>query len=462
MVVQRLHDSFKNNFSYTLLLGVLLALPFSYYPLLTFGKIAGVHIDISLLYILILITIAGSLPFLFANRNVLKSNPAWVLLLFFTVFTSLSVLWSANSARGIITAGFMWVMLLLVSLVVAHHPALIRNRKMVAILFGSSIAVSLAWATWQLIGDSLGISNTFTLLPQNYNGNVFGVARPTGFALEPQFFANILLAPLGWFVWRALKNDSSGLSVAGAPIIFIFILLSLSRGAILASFVIIVVLLVASRSALIVRAKVLSLLVAGIVLAGAITYSAASLRQSDNISGYQALSGTVSHLSLEVIKLPINTNATTDTVSSSTTRESAAQSSPGYVISSTTSRLSMSEEALRIWQRDIFTTLFGVGAGGFGASLPRPAQGAVVNNYYLETLAELGIVGLGLFMGTLGTIGTLLVRNRQWLSLAILLGYTVQFIFFSGNANIVHVWVLIGVLAAIATPYQRKQNKSAK
>jgi len=444
--------------SYTLLLGVLLALPFSYYPLLHAGSISGINIDISLLYVLLLAMIVCSLSYGVANRALLTRNTPWILLLGLTVYTSLSVLWSANNTRGIITAGFMWALLLLVGSIIIHYPTLVRQKKMIITLLTGSILVSLAWALWQLLGDALGASSAYTLLPSTYDGGVFGIARPTGFALEPQFFANILLAPFGWLIWRYLRRDTTIQTALAIIVVSTFIILSLSRGALVASIITAGILLVATRGAVAIRAKLVSILFLSAVTAAVATFGIATLRQADTITGYEALSGVVEHLSLGTVSLPQREA----TIPPAAPPSPAAQPAPTYVRSSTTSRLSMSSEALRIWQRNPATILFGVGTGGFGASLSKPANGAVVNNYYLETLVELGVVGIVLFVGLLGTLGAYLYRTRSWLLLSLLTGYAVQLSFFSGNANIVHVWVLIGIIVASVLHVHHKQHNSAK
>jgi len=448
--------------SYTLLVCVVLALPFSYYPLIHAGSIAGINIDISLLYVLLLAAIACSLSYVVTNRRLLTSNTPWILLVGLTMYTSVSVLWSANSARGIITAGFMWALLLLVSSIIVHYPTLVRQKKIIITLLTGSVLVSLGWALWQLLGDAIGVSSAYTLLPSTYDGSVFGIARPTGFALEPQFFANILLAPFGWLIWRYLRRDTTIQTPLAIIVVATFIVLSLSRGALVASIIIIGILLVTSHGVVALRAKLVGILVLSIVTAAIATYSIATVRQTDTTTGYEALSGAVAHLSLGTISLPQGEDSTPDNTPSAVSASTAANPAPAYVRSSTTSRLSMSSEALRIWQRNPATTLFGVGTGGFGASLSNPANGAVVNNYYLEMLVELGIVGILLFVGLLSTLGTRLYRAKSWLLLSLLAGYAVQLSFFSGNANIVHVWVLIGIVVASVVHVQHKQHYSAK
>ena len=102
------------------------------------------------------------------------------------------------------------------------------------------------------------------------------------------------------------------------------------------------------------------------------------------------------------------------------------------------------------------TVLFGVGTGGFGAAVHQRTDsrdaGTVANNYYLEMLAELGLVGFILFVTFVVSLLYRLVTRRQFLLIAIIAGYLVQWYFFSGNADVIHVWVVIGLALAVSSP----------
>jgi hypothetical protein len=115
----------------------------------------------------------------------------------------------------------------------------------------------------------------------------------------------------------------------------------------------------------------------------------------------------------------------------------------------------MTKEALAIWATNIQTILFGVGTGGFGAALhdksPVYASQSIVNNQYIEVLTEMGLVGLLAFTSLLLFPMYKLFKLRQWALLAILGALYSQWLFFSGNINVPHLWVVLAV--AYALPY---------
>jgi O-antigen ligase len=126
-------------------------------------------------------------------------------------------------------------------------------------------------------------------------------------------------------------------------------------------------------------------------------------------------------------------------------------------------RLRSFGQAIEVWRG---SPLFGVGLGGFG-----PATGgeistgyAIVNNQFLETLAETGLVGLIVFMLLILSIVAVFLKiiskinflqgNQQFLP-NLLVGLVAafgaifaQYNFFSTFA-IIHIWVLVGLIVAL-------------
>jgi len=132
-------------------------------------------------------------------------------------------------------------------------------------------------------------------------------------------------------------------------------------------------------------------------------------------------------------------------------------------------RLSTFREALEAWKRRPW---LGVGIGGFGpfaAALPHLEPGAgwpIVNNIFLELLAETGLLGAAAFSffilavikaGTvpLGTVpkGTLLAGL-----LAAFVGMLVQYQTFS-TLYIMHFWFTVGLTLAASRWYSRTKNE---
>lgn len=439
---------------------ILPLLIFSYYPLIQLGTLSGTHIDLSLLYVAVLAIVAINTPMLWKNRRLLQKNLPLKLFVVFIIYVWLSTIWSANPTRAVITASFLTLMLGLFSTVVLHHSKLLPISKHLRTLLYAAFVLAGALAIWQIIADAVGISHQLSLLPTTYSGAVFGIARPTSFALEPQFFGNLLLLPLLYSAYTLLAGSKKTSDYVVLLASSCLLLLTLSRGALLAGVIGIVILLIVTRAP---WRTVLRLVLVGILSLGIIitmTLGVAALRE-DNISSTEAVRRITSQLSLGV--LPIKQPVASRTDDSKKIPTQTDQSTTGYVTSSTDSRISMSGAALDVWQTGPSSVGFGVGIGGFGATLHDNNRnmpvGSVVNNFYLETLAELGIAGILLFVAFIISILLTIRSSRQYLLLALVVAFLVQWSFFSGTANVVHIWIIFA-LAASAVRF--KQIKSAE
>ncbi|HEY1085135.1 MAG TPA: O-antigen ligase family protein [Candidatus Saccharimonadales bacterium] len=452
------HHYSLRHISYTSLTVVLALLWLSYQPLVNLGIVSGVHIDISLLYITVGLCILFSLRNLWKNLPVFARQPLWLTLFAFTLISSFSMLWSPNSFRALVTVAFNWVILAFVSTILLHHQKLKKRQETLIKVVAAVGILSAIWAIFQIIGDTADLSRSLTLLPQAYTGGVFGIARPTGFALEPQFFGSLLIAPICWFAWKLLTKKPNALFVAGFLGTFSLLILTLSRGAIIGAVVALLVLLILKRPNLKQSAVLFANMGVSVLVSLGLIFTVASFRQ-DAIDGQDAVRRSVSHLTLGIINLPTPAKQKSEKTTGRAV-VSEKKSDTGYVESSTSSRLSTSQAALKIWSQSASTVLFGVGVGGFGASVTETSDdvaNSIVNNYYLEILAELGIVGLGTLLTFFGLLLFSLAKKKQWLLISIIAGFLVQCCFFSGNANILHVWAIAGL--ALGCLYSPKISK---
>lgn len=444
------------------LVAAIAMLPFSYYPLASFGSIHGVHIDASLLYVAVLVATTISLPLVLKRREQLFRSKPLVALGAFWLFCSISSLsWSDNLFRGVATAAFLLLLIGFACTIATGLPELKKHQKLLYRLLASTIGVSIIWALWQIYGDALGVSAIYTLLPAAYQSPVFGVARPTAFALEPQFFASLLIIPLFWLVWQYVKIKPH--TKPPLPLIIALVtvsstlLLTLSRGGIYAAVLGFAILILLEHRNLKRWLSLAAILVTSIVVSTFVVFSAASINQQHSTSGYESMSKIINHLSLGTFNLP---SPSKPSLNSSVAPPSTKKNS-GYVSSSTDSRTSMSEKALSLWAQNPQTIMLGVGIGGFGVALheqdARFSKGSVVNNYYIELLAETGLVGISLFVTFLGALLYQLALRRQSILIVLLVSLLIQLCFFSGNANIIHLWTLIGVV--VSTLYIQPKNK---
>jgi hypothetical protein len=448
--IEDMKSRFVQRLPFTSLLLLFPLLIFSYYPVISLGTAFGVHLDISLLYGVLLFVFITNLPSVWKQRAILTSSLAWKIGLLFVIYIWISYLWSSNPFRAFVTASFFTLVFGIFSASIVHLPALVKQKHIIIKLPGYAFVFAGVLALWQIIADAAHLSPAFSLLPSMYSGDTFGIARPTSFALEPQFFGSLLLIPFLYtsyrFLTRTLKLDVILFSLST-----FLLLLTLSRGALLAAIIALVVLIAFLRPSWPSALKLLLVGAGSIVLTLLCIALIGTLRQ-DTISGYATVKNVISQLTLGTISLPDEAKkpvTTTEPPSSTPT----PSSQPGYVESSTTSRLSMNTEAINIWSSSPRTQLVGVGIGGFGASLQaRHAEApdsSVVNNFYLELLAETGLIGAVLFFSFVGSLIYIAITGRQYLLLSLVIAFLVQWCFFSGTSNVVHIWIIFGLLAAV-------------
>ena len=426
------------------------------------------HIDISLLYVALVVTAIGTtlLTPLARYRSTWQRSPRHMKILLacticFGGLSLLSILWSPNPIKGFVTAAHLCAILVVVVNMVVHFDILHRHRQRIVRTVGLSCTLAVAFGYWQILADTIGLPSTWSLLPEAYRSAVFGFARPTGLSWEPQFFGSLLLIPTLYLsykiLWQGINVSQIILLVMFATMLF----LTLSRGAIY-SFVVAIVLLIAymiyqNRAALLSVFRAIALysgvLIMAVVLSGAIISLSAQANTRDEISGRDALAKYVDQMSLGTITLPSKPSPTPAAPTTLVQTPHSPSPSDGYVSSSTDSRLSMSATALELWMSNPMTTLIGVGFGGYGtaahARYPELVSHSIVNNYYLEVLVETGIIGLSLLITVLG--GTLywLLSRKQILLAIMLVAICIQMIFYSGNANTIHIWIVLGLALGV-------------
>lgn len=445
------------------LIAVISLLFFNYLPLFQFGSFSGVNLDVSLLYIVSAITIGLSIPLLWLNRVRIMQQPALVLFFLFVVISFTSLIWSENQFRGLVTGSFTLLVVTLSSLIYLHIKTLDMHKRIIIRIITVSAILSGALALFQILAEAIGIPTSISLLSSMYTSETFGVARPTGFSLEPQFFGSLLIVPLLWSINLILHKKTSNWWYVAAIALTTLLLLTLSRGALLAGMVGIGVLVATggstSRKQLL---QVLLIMSISLFSAASIIFAAASINMKNSVSGYEALSGVVSQLSLGKLSLP--SDDTTTAPSSTVPMPPIEGNQPVYVPSSTDSRLSMASRAVQLWTRDVGTFMFGVGSGSFGSSThsidSAVSEESVVNNTYLEVASETGLIGLLLFVSGLILSAASAIRYRQWLLLSAIIAFSIQWLFFSGSANVIHVWVVIGLAVAAAHIPQSKAKSS--
>lgn len=310
-------------------------------------------------------------------------------------------------------------------------PKIIRTeaqcKRLVVILLISATTVSV-FGIFQFLGDSIGLPSSITGLRELYTKKVFGFPRVQSTALEPLYFANYLLLPIGIVFAQYVRKNRM------FPKWIMFLLfglfagnlgLTVSRGGYLAlAATIITVCLLALPSLF--RLRMLLPLGIGALVVG--------------IAVLQFLNfGDVSKKNLNTFNEHVR---------------------------NVFSGASFAERADTIGRaEDLFlqSPLIGVGPGQFGPSVAavpqqKPESGwLIVNNETFELLAETGIFG---FLSILFALFILLMRSVKALAvssthpqlatlhiglLGALVGIVVQYQTFS-VLYIMQIWFCIGLL----------------
>lgn len=401
-------------------------LPFERVPTIELGS-ATLKIN----HLLIVLTLVACLFAVLTRQVKIFKDPIRSAVTFFLLTLLLSIPVAVNISRALQVYAFM----ILMGLVYFVVTVVIRNKESLrlaisGILWGALVAGF--FGILQFGGDMIGLPNEITLLKKGYDSSTFGFARVQAFSQEPLYFANYIFVPFLLIFFLNLKNSISGifnknLSYVLLVVLLIDFVLTVSRGAYLAAAVVFVVVLV-TQAKTIINFKTVAIALSIIFFTATGAYFALSRSES------RAIDEFVSHVAVE-------------------DREEGE---------SVVMRLSAASQAYEIF---IDKPLLGVGLGNFGPVIqgdpdepPEEDGWAIVNNEYLELLAEGGIVALIGFVILITTVyfrglRAYFASKDKFMSsvvfalLTALLGVLVQYATFS-TLYIIHVWFLIGLIGA--------------
>ena len=411
-------------------------LPFERMPTVELG---GLTVKINhILIIFLLIAFIGQK--IAQGKLRLPQDPGRFFLILFLLTLTFSLPAAINLTRSLEVLAFMILMgitYLTVTLAVEDKESLILAIK--GILWGAVAAALLG--LFQFFGDMINLPTQVTLLKEGYDKSTFGFARVMAASQEPLYFSNYIFIPFFVGLLLLIRGQMHEVFKKSWAILLVLALLvnlvlAISRGAYLA-FAITFVIFVILQIKIIFQPKILAgaVMVVVVVLLG----SYLALLKSEP----QAIDEFVSHVKVE----------------------------DRDVGESVVSRVNASRQAL-----DLFgdKPIFGIGLGNFGPQVQgnldeEPDTGwFIVNNEYLELLAENGIVGLASFalliivlfiraiIAFFKTQDKLLKSAILGLSLA-LVSILIQYATFS-TLYIFHVWFAIGLLAATSHIVLGKNN----
>lgn len=426
---------------------------FSYLPRISLAEDGTMNYELSLTLIYVVILAIVGLPRVWHHRSELRqSRLVWPASAFIG-WSGLCVIWSDNRTRGLLTFAVYATLYLVFLALVAERRLLCRLLpKLVRVAIRATASACLL-AIIQIILGTFIVTNRHTLgLCAGCVAGQFGFIRPNLLAIEPQFLGSLLLAPLLYITYLTLRGKHD---YAKQPLLLVLMLttlwLTLSRGAIyayLASLIVMILLVRKWRRMLAVVGSVALSLVICLICQGAL----ASANPRIDSSFTQAVSTSLNHLSMGIIRLPYQRKSPTSLPS--IPREHDKQPAyRGYVAESTNVRLSLTKTALAAWRSNrLGQQLFGTGLGSAGIVLARQTgsqyQKEIVQNEFVEVLLERGLVGLALLGGLVVLYGRLYSQRRDYLALVILVAYLTQWCFFSGLPNALHIYLVLALLSA--------------
>ncbi len=426
---------------------------FSYYPVIPLFSTESSNYEFSLPLVWLLLMGFLSLPVLIidlcsliAKKTQLTQSTVQIPLILSIVplYFSLTLLWSSNKLRGLMTAGIIWCLYL--SLLTFYKNIILKRTPLSLekpFLLGAILASGFCWV--QAILNTLNIPGDRILLCLGCTNLSFGFPHPNGFAIEPQFMGNLLLAPAIFLVFRVIhpKNNQTRkakiryLALAGYIISTLFLIFS--RGATYSFFLAIAVIflyeLFHAKNRLLIATKLISLVLFPLIFVTLVQGLMSEFGPtSDTFMG--GVSRSLSQMTLGRIKIPLpeakNPSATSnessslapnDNVSTNSNTNSSANSTSttplfdGYIAESTDIRVKLSKMGLRLALSHPRQFLFGSGLGSSGIALYRafPELGStkeITQNEYVAILVEAGFIGI-LIIFCSGTCVFYLCYSRQ-------------------------------------------------
>lgn len=413
----------------------------SYRPVIQFGVFSDMNVELSVALVYLAVLAVVNLREIWRARQKLVHNKAVLLVLVFGMWNLLSLMWTNNLMRAVLTAGVVWALIIVFLAVLVRKDWRELKEKFYLVLLAAT-AVFCVVGLYQFWAG-LWLGSEATGLCAGCSAVQFGFVRPTGLAIEPQFFGSLLLLPILWLLHKTLQGKRKWWEYAFLGFFIIMMILTLSRGAIYALILGVILLVVLNYKKVKRVLLAAGIMLVGVAVALSMQGAAAVINPKIDDGFWPAVTRSIHQLSIGIIdlrpELPVQD----------------AGEQPyfdGYVEESTDTRTSLSGLALETWGKNVQTMMFGVGLGGSGRAISEHTGKIdameIVQNEYMEVLLELGLVGLVLFAVILaGWVWG--VRKNKWLW-AVMLAYAAQWWFFSGYPNVLHIYLFMAISWAIS------------
>ncbi len=459
---------FLNNLKLFLLYSLPAILFFSYYPRIPLPFVSdSTNYELSLPLIWLLLFSILSLKIFakiiiksfFNIKTAPKPSLLTLLPLLFPLYLTITILWSPNPLRAFFTSGILWCLYITIYATVVEFTTKKDFNKDVflRIIFYSTVIICVfCWL--QCFLDIFGVKREFTLLCRGCTSAIFGFPHPSGFAIEPQFMGNLLLAPSLFCIYLICNKNKFSRIVPKKILFIIFIIstlfLTFSRGAIYSFLVafLLFVLIKPNKQSLVSIAIVAMSFTFALLAQG--LFSHFSYTNDTFLTGVKK---SVSQLSLGLIDFSqedpvesteiVGEEASLSPATGKTKENSSVFS--GYVEESTNIRLNFNKDALSIIRQSPKNLVFGFGLGSAGTILYEQGKTAskkeIIQNEYFSLLLETGILGLALCALAL-IIALIFIKNffiaqEAKLLYLIILAFALSLNFFSGLPNALQVYL---------------------
>jgi len=410
-------------------------LPFERVPTINIGGT-----DLKINTVLGLITLFAWILALMANPKKWKIEPnaLAIPLSLFAATLIASLMGAVNLPRAITVLIFILFTMALAVLAVNMVNSKEALRKTLIVLFASALVAG-AFGLFQFGGDVVGLPRSLTLLKEGYTKAIFGFPRIQAFSMEPLYFANYLLIPICIgiaLIFNKAEPFKRWFFISIVLLLLINFILTVSRGGYLGLVGSLVILGIFSFRKIFTWRNVLI----GVLTIGIVGYGVAFALSKGN---YQATNEFIGHVMVTDFK--------------------NSESVQGRLLT-----------YRRAYNAYKWYPVFGIGIGNYGPfakfypSETPPKGWDIVNNQYIELLAETGLVGtvafgfliLVLTMRTfiaLKYARDLFLRSVSIGAFAALVGILVQYNFMS-TLYIIHIWILIGLLIAVQSIILKAKN----
>ncbi len=460
------------------------ALFLSYHPVISLAVTRTMHLEYSIAGLWLILLFVVSLPHLL---DLIKFYGLKRLLIIAVVplYLLATAIWSKNHLRALLTAG-IFGLLVYVALYIIY--IIKRNNSLLTLVVKSLIVsaiIASAFCWLQCFLDLAGVPRDYSLLCKGCVSTTFGFPHPNGFAIEPQFMGNLLIAPilLCFYYLSTRQVKKRKLLILATVFLCMTLFITFSRGAIYSTLIGLVIQQILLRrqkhhqkgrfikaTMLVLMSFFLSVCIQGVFAAVGPT--------SDNFvagvtkSLHQLSLGKID-LRPESLKQEANNNdkhlapeneetsGSTPSGQSSDIDSAKDSSFSGYVEESTNIRLNLNELAFKTWLSSPRYVLLGTGLGSAGIAMhnyspEKIGQKEIVQNQYVSLLLETGLVGIVAIIIVIALAikrylkitkeDRLPIIKSKPLFFSVLAGFLLSLFFFSGLPNAIHIYFFIVII----------------